>query len=466
MENKKRNSFSGSIGFVLAAAGSAVGLGNIWRFPYLAAKDGGGLFLFLYLALAVTFGFTLLLAEIAMGRITKQSCLTAFGAINKKWKHFGVIPWLVSVIITPYYCVIGGWVIKYFVVFLTGGSVEAASDGYFNQFISGTAEPIVYMLIFLISVVVVVLGGVNKGIERTSSVLMPILILIIIGISVFALTLNYTDNGVTRTGIEGFKIYVIPNFEGITIGKFFVVLMDALGQLFFSLSVSMGIMITFGSYMKDDVNMIKSINHIEVFDTLVAFLAGVMVIPAVYVFMGREAMAASGPSLMFETFPKVFLAMGPTGRIIGCAFFAMVYFAALTSEISMMEAVVASLMDKFRITRVKATMIETVVAIVVAVVVCFGYNILSFVKVILPTGAEANILDMLDYFSNNCLMPIAAIGTCILIGWVAKPYIVEKDVTKAGGKFRRKGLFIVMVKYIAPAFLVILLLRSVGIISF
>lgn len=464
-KEKDRNSFSGSIGFVLAAAGSAVGLGNIWRFPYLAAKDGGGLFLVIYLVLALTFGFTLLTTEIAIGRKTKQSPLTAYGKLKKKAGFLGVLASLVPVIIMPYYCVIGGWVLKYFWAYLTGEGSKAATDGYFTNFISEEQQPVALMLVFLFVVAFIIFRGVNKGIESFSKILMPLLLLLVVGIAVFSMTIRHTDaDGITRTGMEGFWIYVVPNLKGMTIKGFFSVLVDAMGQLFFSLSVAMGIMIAYGSYVKDDANLVKSINQIEIFDTVVAFLAGVMIIPAVYTFMGREGMEASGPSLMFVSLPKVFDSMGKVGNVIGCLFFAMVLFAALTSAVSVMEAVVSSLMDKFHISRIKAAAIETIIAVVGGVIVCLGYNKLYF-DITLPNGAHAQILDIMDYISNNCLMPLVAIGTCILIGWIVKPKTVIDEVEKTGCKFSRKKLYIVMVRYIAPILLVILLLKSLGILT-
>lgn len=466
MSNEKsRNSFSGSIGFVLAAAGSAVGLGNIWRFPYLAAKDGGGLFLVVYLVLALTFGFTLLTSEVAIGRKTKQSPLTAYSKLKDGWGFLGVLACIVPMIIMPYYCVIGGWVIKYLIAFLTGDAQVAAEDGYFTGFITAETEPVVMTVIFLAIVAFIVFRGVNKGIESFSKVLMPILVVLVLGIAIFSLTISYTDaSGTTRTGLEGFKIYLIPNFEGLTLKGFFTVIMDAMGQLFYSLSVAMGIMIAYGSYVKDDANLGKSINQIEIFDTAVAFLAGAMIIPAVFTFMGTEGMAASGPSLMFVSLPKVFTAMGGVGTFVGILFFAMVLFAALTSAVSIMEAVVASLMDKFHMSRVKAAVVETVIALVGGLVVCFGYNIWYF-EYTLPNGAVAQILDIMDYISNNVLMPVVAIGTCILIGWVLKPKTVIDEVEKFGCKFGRKKLYVVMLRYIAPVLLLILLLKSLGILT-
>ena len=465
--NEKRNSFSGSLGFVLAAAGSAVGLGNIWRFPYLAAKDGGGLFLAMYIFLALTFGFTLLTTEVAIGRKTKQSPLTAYKKLSKKWGFLGIIACVIPMIILPYYCAIGGWVLKYFITFLgKSGAAAAATDGFFTGFITSQTEPIVLMLIFIAVTSAVIYLGVNKGIESFSKILMPILILLVLGIAVFSITINYTDAaGVTRTGWEGLKIYVIPNFKGMTVKGFFTVLLDAMGQLFYSLSVAMGIMIAYGSYVKDSDNLVKSINQIEIFDTIVAFLAGVMIIPAVFVFQGREGMAASGPSLMFVSLPKVFAEMGSMGRFVGCLFFAMVLFAALTSSISIMEAIVSSLIDRFKWSRAKAVFVELIIVIIGGLAVCFGYNIWYF-DMTLPNGTVGQILDVMDYVSNNILMPVVAIGTCILLGWILKPKTVIEEATKNGEKFGREKLYTVMIKYITPVLLLILLLKALGVITF
>ena len=465
MEEKKRGSFGGSLGFVLAAAGSAVGLGNIWRFPALAAKDGGGLFLMIYLILAVTFGFTLLLTEVAIGRKTKQSPLTAYGRIHKKAGWIGGFACAVPFIIMPYYCVIGGWVLKYFIVFLTGQGDEATEDGFFGGFITDQYQPIIFTVIFLALCAVIIFFGVGKGIERVSKVIMPILLVLVIGISIYSLTLSHTDaQGVTTTGMDGLKVYVVPDFEGITFNRVITTIMDALGQLFFSISVAMGIMVAYGSYVGDKTNMVKSVNQIEIFDTVVAFLAGVMIIPAVYVFQGVDGMKA-GPSLMFVALPKVFQAMGPIGNFIGAVFFLMVLFAAVTSAMSILEAVVASMIDKFKMKRFMATLIESGAALVLGLVVCLGYNKWYF-EVTLPNtpeGGSAQILDIMDYLSNNILMPIVAISTCILIGWVAKPRTVIEEVTKNGEKLGRLGLYIVMVKFVAPVLLFTLLLMAFGI---
>ena len=304
---KKRNSFGGSIGFVLAAAGSAVGLGNLWRFPYLAAKDGGGLFLVVYIILVLTFGFTLLTTEIAIGRRTKQSPLTAYKAVNKKSGFLGYLAAIIPMMILPYYCVIGGWVTKYLVVYCTGAGTAAADTSYFTGFLSGITQPIVFLCIFLALCAVIVARGVDKGIERMSKFLMPVLLLLILVISVFSLTIKSEGaDGVVRSGFDGLKVYLIPDLNSLTFSKLVITVVDAMGQMFYSLSVAMGIMIAYGSYVPDDANLVKSINQIELFDTVVAFLAGVMIIPSVFVFMGREGMEASGPGLMFVSLPQVF----------------------------------------------------------------------------------------------------------------------------------------------------------------
>ena len=460
-EQNKRSNFTGSIGFVLAAAGSAVGLGNIWRFPYLAAKDGGGIFLLCYVILALTFGFALLTSEIAIGRKTQRSPLEAYGALHKKFKWVGPIACIIPTLILPYYSAIGGWILKYLAAFVTGNAAATVTDGYFGGFITSQWAPIIWFVIFLAVTAFIVYKGVDKGIERFSKVLMPILLVLILCISIFSLTLKHTDaNGVTRTGLEGFLVYVVPNFEGMTFGKFINVLMDAMGQLFYSISVAMGIMIAYGSYVKIDINLVKSVNRIEFFDTLVAFLAGLMIVPAVYTFMGMEGMAG-GPSLMFTSLPKVFDAMGSIGPIIGAAFFVMVAFAALTSSVSIMEAVVASIMDRAKMERNKATVIVTIITLILGVVVCLGYNVFYF-EITLPNGSPAQILDVMDYISNYVLMPIVAIATCVLVGWAVKPKTIIEEVTLGGLKFNREKLYVVMIKYITPILLLFLLLQSLG----
>ena len=460
-EKKERGTFSGSIGFVLAAAGSAVGLGNIWRFPYLAAKDGGGVFLLCYVILALTFGFALLTTEIAIGRKTGQGPLTAYKHLHAKWGWIGPVAWLVPAIILPYYCTIGGWILKYLAAFVSGNAGATVADGYFTGFITAQWAPIIWFAIYLAANTIVVYRGVNQGIERLSKVLMPILLIFIIGIAGFSLTLRHTDaSGVTRTGLQGLMIYVIPNFEGMTLRSLVNVLMDAMGQLFYSISVAMGIMVAYGSYAKKEANLVKSVNQIEFFDTLVAFLAGLMIVPAVYTFMGTEGMAA-GPSLMFISLPKVFEAMGGVGVAVGIVFFVAVAFAALTSSVSVMEAVVSGVTDKFNMDRKKATLLVSLYALIGGIVVCLGYNIFYF-ELTLPNGSVGQVLDVMDYVSNYVLMPVVAIASCLLVGWVVKPKTVIDEITLGGHRFNREKLYVVMVKFVTPVMLLFLLLQSLG----
>lgn len=449
MESKKKSNFSGSIGFVLAAAGSAVGVGNIWRFPYLAAKDGGGLFLIIYLALVLTFGFTLLTTDVCIGRRTKQNALHAFGSMNQKWTFLGYLTFLVPAFIMTYYSVIGGWITKYLVIYLTFSGTEAAQDGYFISFITSKAAPVVFMLVFLAATAYIVYRGVEKGIEKFSRFIMPGLFVLIIIIALFSLTLRFEDGTSVRTGLQGLKIYLIPDLEGITVKRFLEILLDAMSQLFFSLSVSMGIMITYGSYVKKDVNLNQSLGQIEFFDTLVAFLAGMMIIPSVYVFFGVKGMA-SGPSLMFVSLPRVFEAMGTAGNVIGLVFFVMVLFAALTSCVSIMETLVANCMELFHTSRQKMSLIIAGIFAAAAVIICLGYNIF-YMELPLPNGQTAQLLDLMDYISNSFLMPFISLLTCLFIGWIMKPAWICEEMEASGHPFRRRKLYAFMIRYIAPS---------------
>ena len=374
-------------------------------------------------------------------------------------------------LILGFYSYLGGYCIKYMLANL--GDIFGASWGvggvdgatYFSNLTADTTQSIIYTLVFLLITIVIVSFGIEEGIERFSKVLMPILVVLIFAIGIFSLTLHYKDaSGTVRSGLEGLKIYVIPDFKGLTMQKLFTVFVDALGQLFYSISVAMGIMVAYGSYVKKESKLMGSINQIEIFDTLVAFLAGLMIIPAVYVFMGKEGMTA-GPGLMFIALPKVFDQMGAIGNVIGVIFFAMVLFAAITSSISIMEAVVSSLMDGFKMKRKPAALLVLAYGIVAGIIVCLGYNKLYF-ELSLPNGTVGQILDVMDYVSNNIFMPIVALATCILIGWVAKPKTVIDEVTKNGAKFNRKFIYNATIKFIAPVLLMVILLQAFGIVKF
>lgn len=460
---KKKSTFTGQLGFVFAAAGSAVGVGNLWRFPYLAAKDGGGVFLLVYLILIVTVGFALLTTDIAIGRRTGKSAIYAYESMNRKWKFLGVITFFVPVLIMTYYAVIGGWILKYIVLFLTDGTRTAAQDNCFTGFIT-SPHSVWYGLTFMILTAFIVYMGVEKGIERVSKTMMPLLLILVIGIACYSLTLkNGTDGESVRTGLQGLKVYLTPDWSGMTVSRFLQITLDAMSQLFFSLSVSMGIMITYGSYVKPDVNLGKSVTLIEIMDTVVALLAGVMIIPGVFVFFGVDGMSA-GPGLMFISLPKVFDCMGTAGRIIGLLFFILAAFAALTSCISVLESITANCMEIFHTERKKTTSVLAIIYLIATAVIALGYSIF-YVEIMLPNGSTGQLLDIMDYISNSFMMPFIALLSSIFIGWIMKPSWITEEMERGGIKFRRKQLYVVMVKYVLPIVMLILFLQSTGILN-
>lgn len=443
--DKKRDSFSGKLGFIFAAAGSAVGLGNLWRFPYLAAKYGGGIFILVYLILATTFGFALMITEIALGRKTRLSAGSAFGKLDKRFDFIGILGSIVPFIITPYYCVIGGWVIKYLISFVTGQVSQAAGDNYFTGFITESVEPIVWFAVFLLLTAAVVFIGVQKGIEKASTILMPILIILIVCISIFC---------ATRPGaLAGVKYYLLPDIKHFSA----TTVLAAMGQLFYSMSLAMGIMITYGSYMKKEDDLRDSVRKIEIFDTVVALLAGLMIVPSVFAFSdGSKEALSKGPSLMFVTMPKVFNSM-KIGSLIGAGFFILVLFAALTSAISLLETNVSIICDKLHWSRKKSTVVATLYCLIVGGLISLGYGPLSFIKII-----GMSLLDFFDFISNSVLMPIVAMLTCIFIGYIVKPKTIIDEVELGGKTFKEKKFYVVMLKYVAPVCLLLILLFAVS----
>ena len=461
---KKQNHFSGQLGFVLAAAGSAVGVGNLWRFPYLAAKDGGGLFLIIYFILVLTFGFTLLTSDIAIGRRTHKSAIGAYEQMRPKWKGLGILTFLVPVLIMTYYAVIGGWITKYAVVYVSGQASAAAADDYFTSFITSPVSPVVFALLFMGVTALIVYNGVQNGIEKVSRWMMPVLLVLVVVIACYSLTLSHTNaDGQVVTGWQGFLYYLTPNLEGLTVQRFLQILLDAMSQLFFSLSVSMGIMITYGSYVHPEVDLNRAVNQIEICDTGVAFLAGMMIIPAVYVFSGTEGMSA-GPSLMFVSLPKVFNAMGKAGVFVGILFFVTAIFATLTSCISVLESIAANCMEIFHSGRKKTVLVLTVIYLAASAIIALGYSIFYF-EVQLPNGSAAQLLDIMDYVSNSVMMPFIALLSTILIGWVMTPDYVIDEMQRNGETFRRKKLYRVMIRYVAPVMMLVLFLQSTGILA-
>ena len=429
--SKKRGSFSGGLGFVFAAAGSAVGLGNLWRFPYYAAKYGGGTFIFIYIILALTFGFSLLTAEIAIGRKTKLSPILAYKKLCSKFSFLGYLATLVPIIIIPYYCVIGGWVTKYMCVYAQGLVAPAAQDNFFSDFISDPLSPIVFFLIFMLLSAVVIMLGVNKGIERLSKFLMPVLLVLTVGISIYTLTLP--------NAMEGVSYYLIPDFSKLSIWTFAA----ALGQLFFSLSIAMGIMVTYGSYTKDEVNLTKSVNQIEIFDTAVALLAGLMVVPAVYVFSGEEGLGASGPGLMFIYLPALFKSM-PGGHIIAMIFFVAVFFAGLSSLINLYEAPIATIQEKLGLNRKLSCGVIAGIGVIVSICI---------------QGIVSGWMDVLSIY----ICPLGAGLAGIMFFWVCgKKYVEEQVNLGREKKFTDKFLPICKYVYCPICILVLILGIALG----
>ena len=410
-----RGSFSGRIGYVLAVAGSAVGLGNIWRFPYLAAKYGGGIFLLVYLLLTVSFGYVLIMSETALGRMTKKSPVGAFASFGNSFpfKLGGWLNAVIPILIVPYYSTIGGWVIKYLAEYLKGNVQEVAQDGYFTGFITDSFQTELWFLVFAALIFIIILGGVRNGVERMSKIMMPIL--------------------------------------------------AAMGQMFYSLSIAMGILYTYGSYTDKDMDLEQSTTQIEIFDTGIAILAGLMIIPAVFSFSGgNPENLQAGPSLMFITLPKVFASMG-IGTAAGILFFVLVLLAALTSAVSLMETCVSTFADEFHWSRKKCCVFMAVVMIVLGSASSMGYGALDFIQIF-----GMAFLDFFDFLTNSVMMPLAALATCFLILRVVGFKKISEEIEQSSS-FRRKKLYTVFLKYFAPICLIIILCSSIanvlGIIS-
>lgn len=444
--DNERSSFSGKLGYVLAVAGSAVGLGNIWRFPYLAAKYGGGIFLLVYLILMLTFGYVLIVSETTLGRLTRKSPVGAFNAFGKSlpFKIGGWINAVIPMLIIPYYSVIGGWVFKYLFEYLRGSTDALAEDSYFTGFITAGASVEVWFLIFTLVVLLIIVAGVEHGIEKVSKMMMPVLVILAVVVSIYS---------VTRPGaLEGVKYFLIPNFDNFS----WMTIVAAMGQMFYSLSIAMGILYTYGSYMKKDVDIEQSTSQIEVFDTAIAFLAGLMIIPAVFSFFnGDPEKLKAGPSLMFITLPKVFASMG-MGRIIGVVFFLLVLLAALTSAISLAESCVSTLEDQLGWKRNIASVVIGIIIVVLGSFSALGFGMLDFVQIL-----GMSILDFFDFLTNSLMMPIAALSTCILIVYVVGVDKIVEEV-ETSSKFKRKGIYKFFIKYLAPICILIILVSSIA----
>lgn len=445
---QERSAWSSKWTFILAAAASAVGLGNMWRFPYLAAKYGGGTFLITYVILVFTFGVSLLLLETAFGRKTGLSAIGAFKSYGKKYAIIGILTSAIPFIITPYYCIIGGWVTKYAFAYLAEGAHALAGDNYFTSFITSNFESFIWMAIFMAITFIVVAFGVQGGIEKANLVMMPALILMAIGIAVYTLS--------QPGALEGAAYYLMPDWSKLSPE----LVIGALGQMFYSLSLAMGIMITYGSYLDKHSSLTQSVTRIGGFDLSVSFLAGLTIVPAAFVAMGSgDAVASSsGPSLMFVVLPGLFDGMGGMATVIGFVFFLLVLFAALTSSISLVETCTSIVQDGAHWSRKKAFVATITFVFVMGLIVNAGYNGLSFIQ---PLGEGSTMLDFFDFISNSVMMPIAALLTCIFVGWIIKPKAIIDEV-KLSSPFRLEKAWTVMIKFVAPVLVIVILVAYVA----
>jgi len=440
-----RGQWASNIGFILAAAGSAVGLGNIWKFPYLAGANGGAAFVIIYLAMIILIGFTIMLGEMSIGRNTHLSAVGAYKKLNKKWGFVGFIGVVVGFCILSFYSVIGGWVLNYIGKYLIGGISGAEAANYFSGFISSTTQPIVWHLVFMVICCIIVLKGISGGIEKASKFMMPALFVLLIVVVIRSVTLE--------GAMEGIEFFLKPDFSKVTIGT----IMAALGQAFFSLSLGMGAIITYGSYLGKTENLEKNAVIIPAIDTAVALLAGFAVLPAVFAF-GFEP--GVGPSLMFITLPSVFDSM-PFGQFFGILFFILIFFAALTSAISLLEVIVSYVIDNLKIERVKATIIMSIILFIIGIpcslangpvmgdFLIFGYN----------------FFDFMSFLAESVLMPLGGLLMCIFIGYVWGIDNISEEITCGGKyKFKSKTFFVVMIKYIAPVWIFIIWLNAIGVL--
>ncbi|MGL4997938.1 MAG: sodium-dependent transporter, partial [Cetobacterium sp.] len=422
---------------------SAIGLGNLWKFPYLAGKNGGGAFVVVYLGLIVILGFSLMLGEMVIGRRGKSDAFGAYNNIKKGWGFIGMLGILCCFIVYSYYVVIAGWIVKYIGMFIRGGLTEDPVLTFGNFIASGTS-PILYSFIVVVVTAAIVLKGVSGGIEKASKIMMPILFVFMIVIVIRSVTLP--------NAIEGIKYFLKPDFSLITPA----VIIAALGQVFFSLSLGMGAMITYGSYLPKDSNLIKSALYIPILDTVIALLAGLAILPAVFSF-GLEPTA--GPGLIFITLPRVFAAM-PFGNVFGIMFFLLVLFAALTSTISLLEVVVSFVVDQLKLDRKKATILVSIIIAAIAIPNSHSFGPMADFKVFFGL----NFFDFLGYLTDNILLPVGGLMLCLFVGYVWDKEDLKNELTNDGDiAFPLFSAWMIGIKYLGIQLLSLILLQAVGI---
>lgn len=443
--------FNTRFGFILVAAAAAIGLANIWRFPYLAAEYGGGTFLFVYLVFVVTMGFTLMVAETAIGRKTGKSSAEAFISLCTRHRALGkvagVLPVVIAFLILSYYTVITGWILKYAVTYISGSGAALAADNgaFFSTYIGTTFEPVVWTLIVFAISAVVLLFGVQKGLEKVCVVLVPLLIVCMIGLIIYVLTIP--------GGLDGLAYCFIPDFSKFSLDT----VVAALGQVFFSLSIGCGIYVTYGMYLAKKENIESSVHSISILDTATAILSMMLIIPMVFAFSGGSPEAlGSGTGLLFEQIPQALQGFPNGGIIVGTLFFLIVFIAALPSVFSLIEVPVAVLQSRFSMTRRKALFLICGAAALLSLAVNFGFSIWNSFTIFGKT-----IFDALNQCTSNLLLPTAAIICCIFVGWIVGTKEVIDEVESGGHVFRWKKLFVVMLKYIAPVFILVIMVSNI-----
>ena len=462
-----RGQWGSKIGFIMAAAGSAVGLGNLWKFPFLAGQNGGGAFVLVYFVILLMVGFTLMMAEITIGRYTQLNAIGAYRKIRPSWGWVGSLGVLAGFLILSFYSVIGGWIIAYIVKAATGAfntaDVKLLGD-MFTQFIQSAGSPIFYHGLFMLMTLGIVIGGIQQGIEKYSKILMPALFVMIVLVMIRSLTLD--------GAMAGVKFFLNPDFSKIT-GS---VILAALGQVFFSLSLGMGCMITYGSYLSKDTNIPECAFYIPLIDTGVALLAGLAILPAVFAF---NFPADAGPGLLFITLPAVFSKM-PLGGLMGVIFFLLALFAAVTSSISLLEVCVSYVVDEWKWTRKKATLIIAALIFLMGVPCSLSQGPWADIKLI----KGKCILDSVDFIASNVLLPVGGILLSIFIAWVWGLRRVQKisktdegktiitweleytdaikEVTNDGQvNFALAPIWVFLIKWVAPVAITVVFIQGV-----
>ncbi len=445
---RSNHTWSGRFGFLMAAVGSAVGLGNIWRFPYLAGQQGGAIFLIAYVIMVVVIGFSLMIAEFTIGRHASRNVIDAYSVAGKKWGFTGVISCIASFVIVSYYSVIGGWIIRYAVGYMDGGSFVAGGDynQVFSSFISNPWMPVVFLIVFMAICLIIILLGVKNGIERVNKILMPLLFVMLVFVMIVALTM--------KGAVEGVKFFIIPDFGRIDAsGGIIGIFLAALGQAFYSLSIGLGIGTTYGSYASKEISLTKNTLLICVSDTVVAMIAGFAILPAVFA-AGEEPTAGAG--LVFVVLPAVFNAMPAVlGSIVGVVFFLLVLFAAVTSAIALIEVNVAVVVEKFKLNRKLAAVIVVGAATLVGVLVSLSQGGLF---------GKADLLTIFDTFSNTFLLPLVGILTCIYVGYIWKPANAVKELAAHDPASARPSFVAVWsanIRYVCPVLIAVLFVYGI-----